>query len=500
MTGPGGRDEATTASVIEAAEQATAQRDWPHAVELWTSVMRSDNQTPDDQTFVRLAQALRNVGRAEHARRLLLSRLAQGRRTARILAEVAVLAAKTEAWDEAQAAWDEVLATRGDAAPSRSYPGLAVALCHLGRLSEAADVLDVGLERGAITWDQIPPRFEARSLFEAFAAHHGLPVDPRTRVSGRQDRYVVKVGSQRLRQAQTQLDCEAPLVEGVAIRELGRFGNSLVQLANGLSVAETLHVGRLYVEPVWFLQDPVTVKGQADHEVQIIQGHDPAGEQDGPTLEGRFLFDHSLAPLIRTDDDPSRFVRRLRPFTSFTRRSALPSDHLVIHLRAGDVFRDRNVNRRYGQPPLAYYLAVLDHARWAAVDLVYEDLGNPVITPLLEACRSRGLATRSITHDLTDTIDHLLRARNLVTGRGTFIPTIAALSENAESLYTFEGEVLPGFERWAAIPGVERFDVHDVPGRYRATILDDNWQNSIPQRRLMLDYRLAHLRVRRSDA
>ena len=500
MTGRGGRDEATTASVIEAAEQATAQRDWPRAVELWTTVMRSDDQTPDDQTYVRLAQALRNVGRPEDARRLLLSRLERGRRTARILAEVAVLAAKMEAWDEAQVAWNEVLAIRGDAAPPRSYLGLAVAFCHLGRLSEAAEVLDLGLERGAITRDQIPTRFEARSLFKAFAEQHALPIDPRRGASRKLDRYDVTVGAQRLRELQDHLDHVAPMVEGVAIRQLGWFGNSLIQLANALAVAEALHVDRLYVEPVWYLRTPATVSARTDHKILVTQGHDRGSEQDGPILEGRFLFDRSLAPLLQPHDDPFRYVRSLRPFTCFLPGPALPRDHLVIHVRAGDVFSGNDVNRRYGQPPLAYYLAVLDHDRWNTVDVVYEDLGNPVIAPLLEACRSRGLVTRSNTDDLSGTIDHLLRARNLVTGRGTFIPTIAALSENAERLYTFEGEVLPGFERWAVIPGVERYDVHDVDGGYRTTILDDNWRNSTPQRRLMLEYPLGHLRLRGSSA
>ena len=114
----------------------------------------------------------------------------------------------------------------------------------------------------------------------------------------------------------------------------------------------------------------------------------------------------------------------------FRDREPLREDDLVIHIRAGDVFRKEQVHPKYGQPPLAYYLTVLRQRRWRSVHWCTRTTHNPVIEPLLDHLRAEGIEPTTVVTDLTSTIEFLLTAKTIVAGRGTFIPTIAGLSSN----------------------------------------------------------------------
>jgi hypothetical protein len=93
---------------------------------------------------------------------------------------------------------------------------------------------------------------------------------------------------------------------------------------------------------------------------------------------------------------------------------------LVIHIRAGDIFRGATVHPFYHQPPLAWYIFCLrEHQkRYGSISimLVYEDKGNPCIDALIAWCKDAGIpissqSSRIVAEDYT----HLVRAQALVT-------------------------------------------------------------------------------------
>lgn len=123
------------------------------------------------------------------------------------------------------------------------------------------------------------------------------------------------------------------------------------------------------------------------------------------------------------------------------------------------------------------------------VHIVCEDDANPVIAALLRALLARGFPVRMETRSLQDDIQFLLRARTVAIGRGSFMPGVLAMSDNAETVIMFDHCQLWGGR------DVRTVRISDENGAYNADIMR-NWQNTEAQRRLMIDYPLSALSIR----
>ena len=169
-------------------------------------------------------------------------------------------------------------------------------------------------------------------------------------------------------------------------------------------------------------------------------------------------------------------------------REPLEEDHLVIHLRAGDIFSGGNVHPNYGQPPLAFYLRVLEEGPWRRVTMMAQDEGNPVWNPLRQFA-SAAFPTEAFTgRPLQQDLEFLLRARSLVAPSGTFCRGVAAMSGNLALVHSFDET----FDPWGnAAVGVVRWV--DTAGTYREQLLSRNWRNSPDQRDLMIRYPGRHI-------
>ena len=166
---------------------------------------------------------------------------------------------------------------------------------------------------------------------------------------------------------------------------------------------------------------------------------------------------------------------------------------LTIHLRSGDVFGSRNASG-YGQPPLAFYRLVIQAKDWGGVTLVYQDTSNPVVLELEKFCKAQGFRVILQTGTILEDLRVLLGAKNLVAGRGTFIPGIAGLSSECRRIYFFE-------DKCNMVPqksGIEFIKVIDKGQVYRVEVLSNNWNNTPQQRQLMIEYPISSLEIQTS--
>lgn len=169
---------------------------------------------------------------------------------------------------------------------------------------------------------------------------------------------------------------------------------------------------------------------------------------------------------------------------------------LVMHVRSGDIFGPAP-RADYGQPPLAHYLASLDHAASQApvseVVVVFEDRVNPVVDALEAALREREIALRMVSGALCEDASAISSARRIVAGSGTFVPSLAALSGAVTDIYVFRGAESTAFSR----PEATRFwRVEDMAGGFAPP---QAWSNSAEQRRAMVEYPVSALSVARLD-
>lgn len=289
----------------------------------------------------------------------------------------------------------------------------------------------------------------------------------------------------------------SPQAHAIFLPELGMFGNMTKRLAGGLAVAGATGICHVVVPrsaefyhglfrhgvhqcsqdlTLWFCSlasksgNPIKVL----YKVELLQG--PGGRHDYSPSESEGVWEQLHRVVIPQGSG-----------------GGLPSDHLVIHLRGGDVFGPRKP-RAYGQPPLAFYELILKRYPWSAVTIVHEDFANPVLDGIVAASTALNIPITHQSGSVPEDIAVLMTARSLAAGRGTFVPAIVGLSRCVERVFFFE-------DKFSLFPDRETLDIQrifDSGGDYVAAVLSHNWENSDEQRDLMLSYPVQNLTVENS--
>lgn len=330
-------------------------------------------------------------------------------------------------------------------------------------------------------------RSDSDALTARFARENGLDVKALRGdddVARKKDPYRLEAGS--------ALNSSEPLLRQISALRIDapkRFGNSVIQLSNAIDLASDHSIGRIYAPGFWWINPPSAPQSGG---ITVLGNEAP---DDETILSGRFYHRKSLQPLYPTrqktiEEFRSSLMRVRSQIPLLDPCPPLPDDHLVVHIRSGDVFRNQG-HPLYGQPPLAFYTLVLRKGAWRRVTLVSEDRQNPIIDRLLEASGTTLPPLEYRQASLEEDLKLLLRARSLVGSLGTFMPAVLALSSNVRRVICFGGI-------WYAATLRQRADVvvvKDVAGHYSRTVLASNWRNDPSQRALMIDYPESALRT-----
>eukprot|EP00752_Nemacystus_decipiens_P014352 g12769.t1 len=162
---------------------------------------------------------------------------------------------------------------------------------------------------------------------------------------------------------------------------------------------------------------------------------------------------------------------------------------LVLHVRSGDIFDDK-VLAYYGQPPLQFYMQVMQDAKWDRVDVVTNGLDkdslNPVI-PALQAKLSAGELPANVNIHTNRSMDEDLRsmicADGLAMARST-LNTLTGFHSRAKRIYG--PTECKGQLNILAVHRPENEVIGLVwPGHYGVYT---NWENTSDQRQEMLAY------------
>jgi hypothetical protein len=275
-------------------------------------------------------------------------------------------------------------------------------------------------------------------------------------------------------------------VDVLRIHRLERFANSLAQLCHAVHLARRLGVGIVEIPDAWYLRPGRTTL--TDGLVLLNGTSHFSGRHT--RLEGRFFYCRTLSALADPLPGFRSLLTQLQPALNLSLAGApLPDDHLVVHLRAGDVF-EANPHPAYYQPPLAFYRKVLKRRQWSHVHLVFEDFANPVVLALREHCVAKGLGVSLHSWGLERDLAFLLRGRHFAAGRGTFMQGVVALAPASSTVYSFWP--FDPHDVWG-LAGVRNVLIEDRRGRYLARIRP--WHNTRRQRALMLAYPASSLRV-----
>lgn len=280
----------------------------------------------------------------------------------------------------------------------------------------------------------------------------------------------------------------AAQLDALVVPKRKRFGNALLQLADAYNIARQFGIRKIYHRGYSFLNDAALVNG-----IEFVKGV-PHGSEN--YLVGDFYQNNVLLDICTSKLDRWEIVHAMTDHINLA-LSAKNDDlqeanALYIHLRSGDIFKKVPPHRDYGQPPLAFYTKIIRSQPWTKVHLVFEDQFNPVIPALQSFLNESEVEYETHSGDIHHDIEVLLRAKNLVIARGTFIYPILCISKNINQVFYFE---VDEHSLW----GLQNSPISfhkciDLGGSYRSTILTQ-WKNDAQQNELMIAYQETQISI-----
>jgi len=271
-----------------------------------------------------------------------------------------------------------------------------------------------------------------------------------------------------------------PRVRVLRVSHWLRFGNSVKQLINVFLVADQLNA-----EQIQFPQPHPFFASVRAGNFNLSWG---TAKPTSPALEGEFFNSKAFRLKGKASNIARVVIELVRPMLAETLRSPDPrvqDSDLVLHFRGGDVFRQTmRPHPLYAQPPLSFYLSVVEREGPNRVWLVFEDRSNPCVEAAASELKRQGYPVILQSGTLAEDIRVLLSATRFASARGTFGEMIAHLSHRLQRAYFFERPRLEVLRRL----GIEAILAKDVGGEFTSKLLSNNWEASPEQQAMLLSY------------
>jgi hypothetical protein len=263
---------------------------------------------------------------------------------------------------------------------------------------------------------------------------------------------------------------------------IGRFGNNVLQLRSAYLLARVLGAQSVIAPEHEYFRS-VSSKG-----ISIYFGMEHVVEQSVAIVGEFFPIPFNYYHEIFGEQNIVDFYHQLKTQFTLNAEVGLTEKDLVLFIRSGDVFTLTHDVLGYGQPPLSFYQLLIELERPERIFVLSEDDKNPVVSSLLNGeYRNIQLIRRGMTGDF----EFMLGAKKIGTGTTTLLPNLLNLSEDIKLCYSFD-DALKSFDG--------RFTnavITDVIGDYKKQIMNNNWVHSPEQLKLMINYPLSHLELKK---
>ena len=131
----------------------------------------------------------------------------------------------------------------------------------------------------------------------------------------------------------------------------------------------------------------------------------------------------------------------INPIFTFSPVTYLKSDDLVIHLRSGDIMNSGHAV--YIQPPLQFYVDVIESKTWDDIYIITEHENNPCFNSLIKKypniihfLNDKKNRTGGNGHGFKFDMEILISAKNLVVSNSSLSPLIIQMSYVIKNVYT----------------------------------------------------------------
>ena len=199
-----------------------------------------------------------------------------------------------------------------------------------------------------------------------------------------------------------------------------RFGNNFYQFLRVLKYCDLFGYKKIVIVPNFmFFQRNFSVK---DISIEIKNSYTDMsnliyGNFYHPTFNPRVSIDFTYCDYFRDEF--------LRSFPNLT----LDHNDLYIHLRSDDIYFS-NEHTNYGQPPVNYFLDVINFKKWNKIYLFSEGF-NPMYNFIIKS----GAIHKN--YSFFEVVSTTLNCYNLAIGKTTFMIALSFLSRHLENFFTF---------------------------------------------------------------
>jgi hypothetical protein len=283
---------------------------------------------------------------------------------------------------------------------------------------------------------------------------------------------------------------------GLHIRTWMRFGNSVIQLSNLAALCEKYDIPAVYFEEDHPFFDAAQLAKSTG--VPFVRRSARAFvASDGIVLSSTFFFADPYGLFAGRERQATidKHLSVLLPEDFVSGHPLIDDDTITMHFRAGDAFisgapGDEYRLAHYGQPPLAYYELALRHSGAKRAVVVCEDMRNPTTAAFMDHARALGREVILQSADLRSDLAVLFNSTELVTGIGSFLWSINALSKRLKKFWFFQRV----FDDCTfARHHIRMAAVSDREGGYNEAIMHGTWANRPDQLKLMLEYPVSAL-------
>jgi len=244
----------------------------------------------------------------------------------------------------------------------------------------------------------------------------------------------------------------------------GRLGNNILQILRAIHFAKLKNHRLITFTNHDFL---------SENKIIIDNNKD-----NNETISDSFFYINNFG---LTDPEPvvlkkyfQIYISHIFKLTSHYRENINNRDHLYIHFRGGDIFSNKP-HSGYVQPPLSYYKNIIKD--YKIVNIVCEDDKNPCVNKLIKYNN-----VNYISGSLTNDLEILSKAENLVIGFGTFGFLLYLMNTKLKNLY------IPDYFIHYLPKGSWGNDINihiiDLPNYIKV----GEWKNTQEQRQTMLNY------------
>lgn len=253
------------------------------------------------------------------------------------------------------------------------------------------------------------------------------------------------------------------LIMGLEIEATGRFGNNLIGILQAFRYCCIFNLRYLIVPKKYlFINESFYANG-----IKIIP---KKYDTDYSSYIFKYPFAYPL-PTCHIAVNYNDIVYMKDFLNSRFQNMNLNKDDLYIHIRSGDIFI-KHPNKHLGQPPLNYYLDIINSRKWNDIHIIAENDKNPVIKELVK----RGYKFSSST--LINDMSTLLNAQNLVIGPGSFGQALVLLTKKLKTLYAFQYYIKYSYPTWESAHVC-------IPDDLYKKKIHKNWQNTDEQIHVM---------------